>query len=123
MTAVGGLIFLRFFCPAIVAPDAIGLVKDMSMKDPRRCGRRRRAGARGLMSRSCRRGLVLITKAIQNLANNVDFGSKEAFMAPLNDNLRFNLPKVEVRFCVCPPPSSSCSPAAAGALIVRRRCF
>lgn len=77
LTAIGGLIFLRFFCPAIVNPDGLGLVSDMSMKDPRR------------------RGLVLITKGIQNLANGVDMWNKESFMGPLNEILRASLPSVE----------------------------
>jgi hypothetical protein len=63
--AVGGFIFLRFFCPAVIAPDAHNLVKTIQSKD-------------------IRRGLVLVTKIIQNLANNVVFGGKEAFMVELN---------------------------------------
>ncbi|KAI9294940.1 hypothetical protein K502DRAFT_360889 [Neoconidiobolus thromboides FSU 785] len=74
-TSVGGLMFLRFFCPAIVAPDIQGLVKTVTDKD-------------------LRRGLLLITKVIQNLANNVFFGAKEAFMISLNDLLTDYIPKV-----------------------------
>ena len=77
LTAVGGLVFLRFFCPAIVAPDSLGLVKDMSPRDPRR------------------RGLLLITKSIQNLANRIDQWSKEAFMGPLNETLRTYVPSID----------------------------
>jgi neurofibromin 1 len=74
-TAVGAFIFLRFFCPAIVAPDSEGLV-DMSP------------------TKEMRRGLMLIAKIIQNLANNVLFGAKEAYMIPLNDFLTGNICEV-----------------------------
>ncbi|KAJ1987203.1 Ras GTPase activating protein ira2 [Dimargaris cristalligena] len=74
-TAVGGFIFLRFFCPSIVAPDSHDLVK-------------------GNVNKEVRRGLILATKVIQNLANDVLFGAKEAFMTPLNDFLITNKYKV-----------------------------
>lgn len=74
-TAVGAFIFLRFFCPAIVAPEVEGLVA----KAP---------------SKEMRRGLLLIAKVIQNLANNVLFGTKEPYMFPLNDFLTQNIFKV-----------------------------
>ncbi|KAL6810242.1 hypothetical protein V8C40DRAFT_258827 [Trichoderma camerunense] len=64
-TAVGAFIFLRFFCPAIVAPEVEGLVPTPPSKE-------------------MRRGLLLIAKIIQNLANNVLFGTKEPYMFPLN---------------------------------------
>ncbi|KAJ1927924.1 Ras GTPase activating protein ira2 [Tieghemiomyces parasiticus] len=67
-TAVGGFVFLRFFCPAIVAPDTHGLVT-------------------GMVSKDVRRGLILATKVIQSLANDVLFGTKEAFMTPMNEFL------------------------------------
>jgi neurofibromin 1 len=59
---------LRFFCPAIVAPEVEGLINTVPSKD-------------------MRRGLTLIAKIIQNLANNVLFGAKEPYMFPLNDFL------------------------------------
>lgn len=74
-TAVGAFIFLRFFCPAIVAPEAEGLVSQAPSKE-------------------MRRGLLLIAKVIQNLANNVLFGAKEPYMYPLNDFLTQNIYKV-----------------------------
>ncbi|KAJ5053875.1 uncharacterized protein L3040_000165 [Drepanopeziza brunnea f. sp. 'multigermtubi'] len=67
-TAVGAFIFLRFFCPAIVAPDVEGLITTTPSKE-------------------LRRGLLLIAKVVQNLANNVLFGAKEPYMFPLNDFL------------------------------------
>lgn len=74
-TAVGAFIFLRFFCPAIVAPEAENLVATPPSKE-------------------MRRGLLLIAKVIQNLANNVLFGAKEPYMYPLNDFLTQNIYRV-----------------------------
>ncbi|KAI1099294.1 GTPase [Jackrogersella minutella] len=74
-TAVGAFIFLRFFCPAIVAPEAENLVDVPPSKE-------------------MRRGLLLIAKVIQNLANNVLFGAKEPYMYPLNDFLTQNIYRV-----------------------------
>ncbi|RKF61885.1 Neurofibromin [Erysiphe neolycopersici] len=74
-TAVGAFIFLRFFCPAIVAPDAEGLIDSPPSKE-------------------MRRGLLLIAKIVQNLANNVLFGAKEPYMFPLNDFLTQNIYRV-----------------------------
>ncbi|KAG8413742.1 Ras GTPase activating protein ira2 [Metarhizium acridum] len=71
-TAVGAFVFLRFFCPAIVAPEAEGLVSVAPTKE-------------------MRRGLLLIAKIIQNLANNVLFGTKEPYMFPLNPFLVQNI--------------------------------
>ncbi|RDA86328.1 hypothetical protein CP532_4331 [Ophiocordyceps camponoti-leonardi (nom. inval.)] len=64
-TAVGAFVFLRFICPAIVAPESDRLVSNVPTKE-------------------MRRGLLLIAKIIQNLANNVLFGAKEPYMFPLN---------------------------------------
>ncbi|KAG0019213.1 Ras GTPase activating protein ira2 [Podila clonocystis] len=75
-TAVGGFIFLRFLCPAIVAPESDGLLQAP------------------IENREVRRGLLLITKVIQNLANNVLFGAKEPFMIVLNTFLQSNITKI-----------------------------
>ncbi|KAI8050945.1 hypothetical protein BDF22DRAFT_745143 [Syncephalis plumigaleata] len=72
LTAVGGFIFLRFFCPAIVSPETHNI-------------------SQPLRSKEVRRGLLLITKVIQNLANQVLFGTKETFMTSLNDFLDKNM--------------------------------
>ncbi|KAI8972992.1 hypothetical protein BDB01DRAFT_839035 [Pilobolus umbonatus] len=76
-TAVGAFIFLRFFCPAIVSPEAEGLVKPSAV-----------------INRDMKRGYLIVTKVIQNLANNVLFGAKEAYMIMLNDFLTSNIYKV-----------------------------
>jgi hypothetical protein len=64
-TAPSGLIFLRFFCPALLTPKNYGLIDEQP-------------------SISFTRDLTLITKVIQNLANFVDFGKKEDFMTIAN---------------------------------------
>ncbi|KAG0747979.1 hypothetical protein G6F62_000155 [Rhizopus arrhizus] len=76
-TAAGSFIFLRFFCPAIVSPESVGLLKNSN-----------------LFSREMRRGFLMATKVIQNLANNVLFGAKETYMIALNDFLTDNIYKV-----------------------------
>lgn len=87
-TAVGAFIFLRFFCPAIVTPDAEGLTEEPPTKE-------------------MRRGLLLIAKIIQNLANNVLFGSKENYMFPLNDFLTKHIYRITtfLREISVPPTS------------------
>nr|XP_031861450.1 uncharacterized protein CI109_003054 [Kwoniella shandongensis]KAA5528522.1 hypothetical protein CI109_003054 [Kwoniella shandongensis] len=72
-SAVGSFIFLRFFCPAIVSPESIDL--DVNPD-----------------TRETRRALLLITKVIQNLANNVVF--KEPHMKVLNSFLSENIRQV-----------------------------
>ncbi|KAG8959528.1 Ras GTPase activating protein ira2 [Tulasnella sp. 419] len=69
--AVGGFIFLRFICPAIVFPGGVDI--ELPQDNP-----------------SIQRGLLLITKVIQNLANNIMFG-KEGFMLSLNSFLHGNI--------------------------------
>ncbi|RPD66792.1 hypothetical protein L226DRAFT_452976 [Lentinus tigrinus ALCF2SS1-7] len=68
--ALGAFIFLRFISPAIVTPETV----DVTIPpDP-----------------TVRRGLMVIAKIIQNLANNILFG-KEAHMVILNDFLKENI--------------------------------
>ena len=73
---VGGYLFLRFFCPAIVQPNAHGVVRpDYPITD------------------NTKRCLLLITKVLQNLSNGILFGAKELYMGgPLNDFLTQNIP-------------------------------
>ena len=64
-----GFFFLRFLCPVIIAPDRF----DLSSTSP---------------EPSARRGLVLISKLLQNLANGTEFDfSKEVFMCGFNEVL------------------------------------
>ncbi|KAI9204553.1 uncharacterized protein BJ171DRAFT_423956 [Polychytrium aggregatum] len=75
--AVGTFLFLRFFCPAIVAPESHNLVQTISQRE-------------------LRRGLVLITKALQHLANYAMFGvsNKENSIGILDEILKSNIGKV-----------------------------
>jgi PH domain/GTPase-activator protein for Ras-like GTPase len=69
-SAVGGYIFLRFFCPAIVAPESAGLMPEG-----------------GRLSRDSRRVVILASKVIQNLANGILSFSKEGYMSVLDEYL------------------------------------
>ncbi|KAK5581213.1 hypothetical protein RB653_001243 [Dictyostelium firmibasis] len=82
-TVVGGFIFLRFICPAIVAPEAFGLIP--REEEP---------------TSETRRGLVLVSKLLQNLANEMPFGSgiKEEYMSYLNDFITNNSSRIHVFF-------------------------
>ncbi|TFK46902.1 hypothetical protein OE88DRAFT_1666689 [Heliocybe sulcata] len=73
--ALGSFIFLRFLSPAVVSPETVDveLPKENEIV--------------------IRRGLMVIAKIIQNLANNIFFG-KEAHMEVLNDFLRANIVNV-----------------------------
>jgi len=64
--------FLRFISPAIVSPESI----DIELPKENEA--------------TMRRGLLVIAKVIQNLANNMFFG-KQVHMAPLNDFLKHNI--------------------------------
>jgi hypothetical protein len=73
--ALGAFIFLRFISPAVVSPDNVDveLPKENQM--------------------AIRKGLMIVAKIIQNLANNIFFG-KEAHMASLNKFLEENIVNV-----------------------------
>ncbi|XP_015607506.1 neurofibromin isoform X2 [Cephus cinctus] len=66
--AVGTVIFLRFINPAIVSPQEMGIVSKQ-------------------VPLQVKRGLMLMSKILQNIANHVEF-SKEQHMLPFNDFLR-----------------------------------
>ncbi|XP_034936145.1 neurofibromin isoform X2 [Chelonus insularis] len=66
--AVGTVIFLRFINPAIVSPQEMGIVNKP-------------------VPPHIKRGLMLMSKILQNIANHVEF-SKEQHMLPFNDFLR-----------------------------------
>lgn len=75
-TALGGILFLRFICPAIVAPEHAGLFKSSSE-----------------IPSNVRRVLILVTKILQNLVNQVEFGEKETHMVCMNKFLQSNQKK------------------------------
>jgi hypothetical protein len=64
-SCIGGFLFLRYFCPAVVTPVAFGVLKVQPNQD-------------------AQRGLTLIAKALQNIANGVTFGKKEEFLEFMN---------------------------------------
>eukprot|EP01100_Stratorugosa_tubuloviscum_P000492 TRINITY_DN1110_c3_g1_i1.p1 TRINITY_DN1110_c3_g1~~TRINITY_DN1110_c3_g1_i1.p1 ORF type:complete len:490 (+),score=165.12 TRINITY_DN1110_c3_g1_i1:3-1472(+) len=74
---LGGVIFLRYISPCIVAPDSVV----PTYKDD--------------LVPKVRRTLVLLTKILQALSNNVMFGEKEPFMVCMNDLLDQNRPKMQ----------------------------
>lgn len=72
--SVGGLFFLRFVNPALIAPHTVDLIND-----PPRA--------------NSQRTLTLITKALQNIANGVEIveNKKEAYMTCLTDVIKNNI--------------------------------
>ncbi|XP_065225861.1 neurofibromin-like isoform X1 [Planococcus citri] len=70
VSSVGTVIFLRFINPAIVSPQESGIVNVT-------------------VPPHVKRGLMLMSKILQNIANHVEF-SKEQHMIPFNDFLRHN---------------------------------
>ncbi|KAI8076544.1 uncharacterized protein B0P05DRAFT_546306 [Gilbertella persicaria] len=76
-TAVGGFVFLRLFGPAILTPEQAGFAKQALPKNT-----------------NVRKILLQATRIMQNLANNILFGSKETHMIVLNDFLTSNIYKV-----------------------------
>eukprot|EP01104_Vermistella_antarctica_P013491 TRINITY_DN4087_c0_g1_i1.p1 TRINITY_DN4087_c0_g1~~TRINITY_DN4087_c0_g1_i1.p1 ORF type:complete len:645 (+),score=101.48 TRINITY_DN4087_c0_g1_i1:389-2323(+) len=68
-SVIGGFIFLRFVCPAIISPEGFGIVTDTVPDGARRC-------------------LVLTSKILQNLSNGVQFGKKEEYMVVMNGFLQ-----------------------------------
>ena len=64
-TATSSLLFLRFFCPAILSPRIYGLTSTQP-------------------SAVAQRSLVLVVKSLQGLANMSKFGVKEPWMGRMN---------------------------------------
>lgn len=71
LKAVGSFLFLRFFAPAVVAPNSLGLVA-IEPND------------------KAQRMLTLVAKTLQNCANDVEFGKKEPYMIKMNEFIRSN---------------------------------
>ena len=77
VTAVGGFFFLRFVVPLIASPT---LFQGFVVGDGNGYAKRK---------------LTLVSKIIQNIANGVEFGKKERYMAPANDFVLNNLERVQ----------------------------
>eukprot|EP00051_Salpingoeca_urceolata_P003452 m.57787 g.57787 ORF g.57787 m.57787 type:complete len:2607 (+) comp12795_c0_seq1:372-8192(+) len=76
LSAVGGFLFLRYLSPAIVSPEAYGLVESMSGH--------------------AQRGLLLVSKVVQAVANMAPFsGVKESYMEVMNDFVSESIPKLQ----------------------------
>ncbi|KAL6077925.1 GTPase-activator protein for Ras-like GTPases [Balamuthia mandrillaris] len=75
-TVVSNFYFLRFIAPALVSPTAFGLLSENP--SPRAF-----------------RSLMLISKVISNVAYNVAFGEKEAYMAVMNSFIEENQPRMQ----------------------------
>ena len=73
--AIAGYMFLRFFCPAIAMPTKFDLVNISSSSNVKEL-------SAPILSRQSSRGLLLIAKILQNLANGTHFF--EEYLAPLN---------------------------------------
>ena len=80
--AIGGTFFLRFLCPALLAPHCYALLMTPDRRRP------------VTPSARLQRQLVLLGKVLQNLANGVLFGKKEPFMVRMNHFIARNLPAV-----------------------------
>lgn len=63
---ISSFVILRYFNPALISPDVFGIIDRE-------------------ISANVRRPLVLLSKIIQNYANEIVFGAKEAFMLPFNE--------------------------------------
>lgn len=63
---IAGFMFLRYLCPALVAPDGYKLVT-------------------GAIGENVRRVLVLLSKILQTIANEREFGDKESYMMCMNN--------------------------------------
>jgi len=76
---IGGFIFLRWLCPAIVSPMDHGLVdKPLTTAKTRR--------------------LILVAKLLQNLANEAQAEDKESYMSYFNSFFKENIPKMRILF-------------------------
>ena len=67
LSAVGGYVFLRFVCPAMVAPEHFGMPMELS--------------------KDARRNLMAVSKVIQALANGIS-NFKEEYMRPMDPFLQ-----------------------------------
>ncbi|KAG7400247.1 hypothetical protein PHYBOEH_006585 [Phytophthora boehmeriae] len=75
---LGGLVFLRFLCPALVVPHKMNLTPGNEAPN-----------------KQMQRTLVLLAKLMQSLANNVEYSaSAEPFMVPFNSFLLRNRPQL-----------------------------
>lgn len=94
--AVGGFVFLRLLCPAIVAPHVYGLLGDSP-------------------NETAQRYFVLIAKTLQNLANETLPGTNEDFMIRINEFITKNIQPLHGwvdEVCDSTPPNKPEGPVA-----------
>ena len=72
ITVIGSFFFLRFLCPAIAVPNQAGIIDSPPQL-------------------RLARGLIYITKILQNMSNDVKFGQKELDMVPFNSLMEKNM--------------------------------
>ncbi|CAJ0889042.1 14442_t:CDS:2, partial [Entrophospora sp. SA101] len=75
LKSVGAFVFLRFFNPAVVAPDSVNLCRKIENKNTKRT-------------------LVLVTRIIQHVANNNLFSANEPFLIEMNEFIKKNIDDV-----------------------------
>ncbi|KAJ6240439.1 ras gtpase-activating protein [Anaeramoeba flamelloides] len=68
ISSVGGFIFLRFLCPAIVSPQYYNLIDEEPTKN-------------------AKRGLLLLSTVVQALSNGITFSSNRFHMQPINGDI------------------------------------
>ncbi|KAL6061579.1 Inhibitory regulator protein BUD2/CLA2 [Balamuthia mandrillaris] len=95
--ALGGFLFLRFFCPALMAPQVYGLLDEAPHP-------------------TAQRQLILLAKIMQNLANGTLPSKKEAFMQRLDSFITTNKSSLSAFYATiiahdAPSSSSSSSDA------------
>jgi hypothetical protein len=74
-SCVGGIFFLRFICPSVVLPHQYDVVREKPTKESQR-------------------GLTLLAKILQTLANHVLFTEKESYLLEFNPFIERNYSQV-----------------------------
>lgn len=75
LTLFGGFLLLRFICPAIVSPNKYKIVIDE-------------------LSFNTQRALILTSKILQSIGNQMEFEEKENFLVSANDFIRDHMSKM-----------------------------
>ena len=99
--AICGTFFLRFICPALLAPHCYALLMTPDRRRP------------VVPGDHLQRQLVLLGKVLQNLANGVLFGKKEPFMVRMNQFITRNLDTVGQWMDTISSDATPCREAAA----------
>lgn len=86
--ALGAFMFLRFFNTAVAVPESYGLLKSITFL------KFLAIIVLGPPGAQLRRELTLVSKVLQNLSGQVQFGAKENFMKPFNGFIEDNIPVI-----------------------------